>query len=105
MFKKMLTIVVPVFVAFALAAPVAAQANPSAEIEQFFTDVEDIMLAVATSAAVIGFIGLAVMYLGSSFPLIASWKAENPKAANNVVIGLMILVFVGGGTLTAFLSF
>ena len=89
-----------------LVTPAVAQgADVSGQIEAFFEDVEGIMMAVATSAAVIGFIGLAVMYLGSSFPLIASWKAENPKAASQVVIGLLILVFVGGGTLTAFLSF
>jgi len=103
--KTIARTVLTVLILFAVVLPVAAQADPGAEIEQFFTDVEGIMLAVATSAAVIGFIGLAIMYLGSSVPLIATWKAENPKASSQVVIWLLLLVFVGGGTLTAFLSF
>jgi hypothetical protein len=88
-----------------LVAPVYAQADVGAQIETFFADVETVMLAVATSAAVIGFLGLALMYLGSSIPLIANWKQENPKAANQVVMGLLLLIFVGGGALTAMLSF
>ena len=85
-------------------APAYAQ-DVGAQIETFFADVEAVMMAVATSAAVIGFIGLAIMYLGSSIPLIANWKQENPKAANQVVMGLLLLIFVGGGALTAMLSF
>lgn len=88
----------------AIAIPASAQ-DVSAQIETFFTDVEDVMLTIATSAAVIGFIGLAIMYLGSSIPLIANWKQENPKAANQTVVGLMLLIFVGGGAMTALLSF
>jgi hypothetical protein len=105
--KTVARTVLTILILSAFVVPVAAQtvADPGAEIEQFFTDVEGIMLAVATSAAVIGFIGLAIMYLGSSFPLIATWKAENPKASSQVVIGLLLLIFIGGGSLTAFLSF
>lgn len=87
-----------------LAYPIAAQ-DVGGQVEAFFTDVENVMMAVATSAAVIGFIGLAIMYLGSAIPLIANWKQENPKAANQVVVGLLMLIFVGGGALTAMLSF
>ena len=63
------------------------------------------MIAVATSAAVIGFLGLALMNLGSSIPFIAEWKQENPKAARSVITGLLILIFVGGGGLVGLLSF
>lgn len=87
-----------------LVIPVSAQ-DVGGQIETFFDDVESVMMAVATSAAVIGFIGLAIMYLGSAIPLIANWKQENPKAANQVVVGLIMLIFVGGGALTAMLSF
>lgn len=99
-------IIAIVWVLLVVVSPVAAQGNDVAgQVEDFFADVEDVMMAVATSAAVIGFIGLAIMNLGSTFPIIAQWKQENPKAANQVVIGLIILIFVGGGALTAMLSF
>ncbi|MEO1666714.1 MAG: hypothetical protein AAFU54_18900 [Chloroflexota bacterium] len=87
------------------ASPVAAQADVVGEVESFFQTIEDLMLAVATSAAVIGFIGLAIMNLGSSIPFIAEWKQENPKASRSVVTGLVILIFVGGGGLVGLLSF
>lgn len=86
-------------------SPVYAQGDPVASVEGFFTTVEDLMMAVATSAAVIGFIGLAIMNLGSSIPFIAEWKQENPKASRSVVTGLIILIFVGGGGLVGLLSF
>ena len=87
-----------------VASPVYAQ-DPVASVEGFFTTVEDLMMAVATSAAVIGFIGLAIMNLGSSIPFVAEWKQENPKASRSVVTGLIILIFVGGGGLVGLLSF
>ena len=46
-------------------------------------------------------IGLAIMYLGSSWPLISDWKRDNPRMATQVTIGLLLLVFVGGGGLAA----
>jgi len=89
-----------------IAAPVMAQGSDvGGQVEGFFADLEGILTAVATSCAVIGFIGLAIMNLGSSLPLIADWKQENPKAARQVIMGLIILIFVGGGGLTAMLSF
>jgi hypothetical protein len=97
-------VIVCALVSSLLVLPVSAQ-DVGAQVESFFADVENVMMAVATSAAVIGFIGLAIMYLGSAIPLIANWKQENPKAANQVVVGLLMLIFVGGGALTAMLSF
>ena len=88
-----------------LAVPVSAQADVTGQVEGFFQTIENLMMAVATSAAVIGFIGLAIMNLGSSIPFVAEWKQENPKAARSVVMGLVILVFVGGGGLVGLLSF
>jgi hypothetical protein len=90
----------------ASAVPTLAQSQDvGGQVEGFFTDLEGILTAVATSCAVIGFIGLAIMNLGSSLPIIADWKQENPKAARQVIMGLIILIFVGGGGLTAMLSF
>ena len=68
-------------------------------IEGFFTEFEALLLLVSGSLAVIGVIGLAILYLGSSWPLISDWKRDNPKAASQVTIGLLLLIFVGGGGL------
>ena len=52
-----------------LASPVAAQGDPWASAEGFFADFEAFLTNIAAVAAVIGFLGLTIMYLGSSFPL------------------------------------
>lgn len=46
---------------------------------------------------------LPYMYMGSSWPLIGDWKRDNPKAANQVVIGLLFVVFAS--SVTALISF
>ncbi len=103
--KRHLSILLAILVLLIVAGPVSAQADVEGQVTDFFTTIEDLMIAVATSAAVIGFLGLALMNLGSSIPFIAEWKQENPKAARSVITGLLILIFVGGGGLVGLLSF
>ena len=90
---------------FIIVGSVSAQADVEGQVTDFFATIESLMIAVASSAAVIGFLGLALMYLSSSIPFMAEWKQENPKAARNVIMGLVILIFVGGGGLVGLLSF
>ena len=45
-------------------------------IEQFFGDVQTAAQTIAPLIAVIGFIGLGVMYMGSSWPIIGDWKGR-----------------------------
>lgn len=70
-------------------------------IEEKTTEVvegaQEIMLGLASVVAVIAFIGLAFMYMGSSLPVISKWKKNNPDAFSNVMIGLAILLFASGG--------
>lgn len=72
-------------------------------IEQFFGDVQTAAQTIAPLVAVIGFIRLGVMYMGSSWPLIGDWKRDNPKAANQVVMGLIFVIFAS--TVTTLISF
>jgi phage-related minor tail protein len=67
-------------------------------IEQFFGDVQSAAQLIAPLVAVIGFIGLGVMYMASSWPIIGDWKKDNPKAANQVVIGLLFVIFASSVT-------
>ena len=86
------------------AMPVAAQ-DVGGQIEGFFASVEGIMMAIAASAAVIGFIGLGILYVLGHMPVVSSWKQKNPDAASQVTMGLIILIFVGSGAMAALLSF
>lgn len=45
-------------------------------IEQLFGDVQTAAQTIAPLVAVIGFIGLGVMYMSSSWPIIGDWKGR-----------------------------
>ena len=77
--------------------------NLTDAIQQLFTDLQDIAQLIAPIAAVIGFLGLGLMYMGSSWPIIGDWKRDNPKASNQVVIGLLFVVFAS--SVTALITF
>ena len=72
--------------------------NLSDFVQQLFTDIRDVAQIVAPLAAVIGFLGLGLLYMGSSWPIIGDWKKDNPKAANQVVIGLLFVIFASSVT-------
>lgn len=75
----------------------------STAIEDLLTDVETAAQTIAPLVAVIGFIGLGVMYMGSSWPIVGDWKKDNPKAANQVVVGLLFVIFASSvATLISF---
>jgi len=73
-------------------------------IQDFITELEATLLAIAGSMAVIGVLGLSFMYLGSSLPLVAQWKQEHPKAFNDVTLGLIFLVVASSGGIAALLG-
>jgi len=77
--------------------------NLSDAIQQLFTDIRDVAQLIAPIAAVIGFLGLGLLYLGSSWPIIGDWKKENPKAANQVIVGLFFVIFAS--SVTTLISF
>ncbi len=65
---------------------------------QLFGDVQTAAQTIAPLIAVIGFLGLGLMYMGSSWPIIGDWKKDNPKAANQVVVGLLFVIFASSVT-------
>ena len=72
--------------------------NLADAIQQLFNDVRDVAQVIAPIAAVIGFLGLGLMYMGSSWPIIGDWKKDNPKAANQVIVGLLFVIFASSVT-------
>ena len=72
-------------------------------ITQIFTDAKDIAQVLAPIAAVLGFLGLGIMYMGSSWPIVGDWKRDNPKAANQVVMGLLFVI--AASSITSIISF
>jgi phage-related minor tail protein len=72
--------------------------NLSDFVQQLFTDIRDTAQIIAPLCAVIGFLGLGIMYMGSSWPIIGDWKKDNPKAANQVIVGLLFVIFASSVT-------
>lgn len=72
-------------------------------INQIFTDARDIAQLIAPVCAVLGFLGLGIMYMGSSWPLVGDWKRDNPKAANQVVMGLLFVI--AASSITTIITF
>ncbi len=72
-------------------------------IQDLFNDILTTAQTIAPVVAVIGFIGLGIMYLGSSWPIIGDWKRDNPKASNYVIVGLLFVIFAS--SVTALITF
>jgi hypothetical protein len=66
--------------------------NVSSAVEGFFTDLKALLQVIAPIFAFLGVIGLGLMYMGSSFPIIGDWKKNNPQAASSVVMGLVFVL-------------
>lgn len=87
-----------------IAAPVAAQADPITAVQDWMATFETLLRTIAGGAAVCGVLMLAILNMGSVFPPIGDWKKENPKLAGDVTKGILMMVFVGVGGLTALIS-
>lgn len=66
--------------------------NVGTAIEAFFTDIQALAQIIAPIFAFLGVLGLGLMYLGSSFPVISDWKRNNPQAASSIVMGLVFVL-------------
>jgi hypothetical protein len=89
----------------ASAIPTFAQTDIGNAAETFFTDVQNILQGVALAAAAVSFLTLGLIYVLSTWPPVAQYKAQHPELMQNVVIGLVIILFVSGGTLAGLIAF
>jgi hypothetical protein len=105
---KRLCDLLPVYVAvllFSLPVTAFAQSDVMTSIETFFDDAETVLIAIAGSVAIIGMIGIAMMYMSAPIPIVSTWKKNNPEAIGDVVKGLVFLILVSGGTIAALAGF
>ena len=61
-------------------------------VETFFNDIQSLAQTIAPIFAFLGVLGLGLMYLGSSFPVISDWKRNNPQAASSITMGLVFVL-------------
>jgi hypothetical protein len=63
------------------------------QLTQIFTSLIQIAKTIAPAVGILGFIGLGILYMGSSWPIISTWKQQNPQAVGNVMMGLFFVLF------------
>ena len=71
----------------------------------FFTDLQGILQGIALAAAAVSFLTLGMIYVLSTWPPVAQYKAQHPDLMQNVITGLIIILFVSGGTLAGLIAF
>jgi len=69
--------------------------NLSTQIDSVFTSLLQIAHNIAPAVGILGFIGLGIIYMGSSWPIVGTWKQQNPNAAGQVMLGLFFVMFGG----------
>ncbi len=65
-------------------------------IQGWFEDFRELAQIIAPIIAFLGFVGLGIMYLGSSLPVISTWRQNNPQAVTQVVMGLFFVIIASG---------
>jgi hypothetical protein len=71
----------------------------------FFDEVQSVLQGIALAAAAVSFLTLGLIYVLSTWPPVAQYKAQHPDLMQNVIIGLLIILFVSGGTLAGLIAF
>ena len=62
------------------------------QIQQFFSDIRDVLKLIAPICAFIGLMGAGIIYMGSSWPVVGKLKRDNPDLMNNMLIGMGVLL-------------
>jgi MFS superfamily sulfate permease-like transporter len=84
--------------------PVQAQ-NVEEVATSFFGDLQQVLQGIALAAAAVSLLTLGLIYLLSTWPPVAQYKAQHPDLMQNIIIGLLIILFVSGGTLAGLIAF
>jgi hypothetical protein len=71
----------------------------------FFASVQDVLQAVALTVAVVSLLTLGMIYMLSTWPPVAQFKQQNPDMMQNIIVGLVIILFVSGGSLAGLITF
>jgi hypothetical protein len=71
----------------------------------FFDTLQTILQGLALSAAAVSLLTLSLIYLLSTWPPVAQYKAQNPDMMQNVIIGLFLILLVSGGILAGLIAF
>jgi hypothetical protein len=94
-----------VFVLFCVAVQPAFAQDVEEVATGFFEDLRGILQSIALAAAAVSLLTLGMIYMLSTWPPVAQYKAQHPDLMQNIIIGLLIILFVSGGTLTGLIAF
>jgi MFS superfamily sulfate permease-like transporter len=83
-----------------------AQAQNVEEVATtFFGDLQNVLQGISLAAAAVSLLTLGMIYLLSTWPPVAQYKAQHPDLMQNIIVGLLIILFVSGGTLAGLIAF
>lgn len=71
----------------------------------FFDQLQGVLQGVALAVAAVSFLTLGMIYVLSTWPPVAQYKAQHPELMQNVIVGLIIILFVSGGSLAGLIAF
>lgn len=98
------TLIVLVMILFVVVQPAFAQ-DVETVATGFFNDLQSILQGIALAAAAVSLLTLGLIYMLSTWPPVAQYKAQHPDLMQNIIIGLLIILLVSGGTLAGLISF
>ena len=90
------------------AAPAFAQSGVGGlgdTATSFFDELQTVLQGIALAAAAVSFLTLGLIYILSTWPPVAQYKAQHPDMMQNVIIGLVMILFVSGGALAGLVAF
>ena len=99
------TLVILVGLLLALTAVPAFAQDVEEVATGFFADLQGVLQGIALAAAAVSLLTLGLIYMLSTWPPVAQYKAQHPDMMQNIIIGLLIILFVSGGTLTGLIAF
>ena len=99
------TLVILVVLLLALTAVPAFAQDVEEVATGFFADLQGVLQGIALAAAAVSLLTLGLIYMLSTWPPVAQYKAQHPDMMQNIIIGLLIILFVSGGTLSGLIAF
>jgi hypothetical protein len=99
-------IIVLLILALTSVTPLYAQVEGLGDVAtDFFEGLQDVIQGIALAAAAVSFLTLGLIYVLSTWPPVAQYKQQHPDLMQNVIVGLVIILFVSGGTLGGLIAF
>lgn len=105
LYRQRVLLVVLLVLLLVAVNPAFAQSNLEDTATSFFDDLRTILQGISLAAAAVSLLTLGLIYMLSTWPPVAQYKAQHPDLMQNIIVGLCIILFVSGGSLAGLIAF